>query len=354
MEVVLSAVDPRGDLRSHSGFCLPAQIAHGAVLDLAQQGVHLVFLPQVARMPYRDSGKDSYLCPITQAGPYFLAKAFPDTQFLSPVLDFTNLYAASAAMIEMAVRELGVSRELAGEAWATAVGNQTRAECTLIEMGKQALAQALAADKPAIILAGHSYNAYTSEASQSVGKKLSSMGVLVIPADCLMPSGTGPTVWHFANQIMNAASLAKRHPNLFLLSVSNFSCTIDAFTHSLLASELESKPYLTLEIDAHTADAGVQTRLEAFLDIVQNYRAAQPSLAKPFTPCRLVKGGAVSTSNGEGAAHRPAGETPCLELLAVSRRVHRDGLRLAGFACRPGCASRSQPTRPRPAVYFRP
>jgi hypothetical protein len=69
MEVVLSGVDPRGDLRSHSGFCLPAQIAHGAVLDLAHHDVHLVFLPQVARMPQHDSGKDSYLCPITQAGP---------------------------------------------------------------------------------------------------------------------------------------------------------------------------------------------------------------------------------------------------------------------------------------------
>ena len=89
MEVVLSAVDPRGDLRSHSGFCLPAQIAHGAVLDLAQRGVRLVFLPHVVRMPQHNSCKDSYLCPITQAGPYFLAKAFPDTHFLSPVLDFT-------------------------------------------------------------------------------------------------------------------------------------------------------------------------------------------------------------------------------------------------------------------------
>ena len=299
IKVVLSGVDPRGDLKSHSGFCLPAQIAHGAVMDLAQKGVHVVFLPQVARMPQYDSGKDSYLCPITQAGPYFLAKAFPDTQFLSPVLDFTNLYAANAAMTEMAVRELGVSREFANEAWAAAVGEQTKADCALIEIGRQALTEALAADKPAIILAGHSYNAFTPEASQSVGKKLSSMGVHVIPADCLMPAGAGPTVWHFANQILNAALLAKQHPNLFLLSVSNFSCTIDAFTHSLLASELGSKPYLILEIDAHTADAGVQTRLEAFLDIVQNYRAAQPSLAGPFTLCRLVTGGCVITSDGE-------------------------------------------------------
>jgi len=299
MEAVLSAVDPRGDLKSHSGFCLPAQIAHGAVLDLAQKGVRVVFLPQVARMPQNETCKDSYLCPITQAGPYFLAKAFPDVHFLSPVLDFTNGYTASMAMIEMAVRPLGVSQELASKAWALAVVAQTEAECALMEMGRQALAQALADGKPAVLLAGHSYNAYTPEASQSVGKKLSSMGVQVIPADCLMPVGAGPTVWHFANQILNAASLTKQHPNLFLLSIGNFSCTIDAFTHALLASELGSKPYLILEIDAHTADAGVQTRLEAFLDIVQNYHASQPIPAQPFAPCKLVKGGAVFTSDGE-------------------------------------------------------
>jgi predicted CoA-substrate-specific enzyme activase len=299
MEVVLSAVDPRGDLKSHSGFCLPAQIAHGALLDLEKQNVRLVFMPQVARMAHYDACKDSYLCPITQAGPYFLAKAFPGAQFLSPVLDFTGGYAPNAAMTEMAVRELGVSRELANDAWTMAVAAQTEAESSLIEMGHQALAEALATGKPAILLAGHSYNAYTQEASQSVGKKLSSMGVVAIPADCLLPTGAGPTAWHFANQILNAASLAKQYPSLFLLSISNFSCTIDAFTHSMLASELGSKPYLILEIDAHTADAGVQTRLEAFLDIVQNYQAAQPSAAKPFKACQLVKGGFVVSSSGE-------------------------------------------------------
>jgi predicted nucleotide-binding protein (sugar kinase/HSP70/actin superfamily) len=215
MEAVLSDVDSRGELKSHSGFCLPAQIAHGAVMDLAQHGVRLVFLPQVARMPHDDSQKDSYLCPITQAGPYFLAKAFPETRFLSPVLDFSRGYAANSAMADMAVHELGSSREKASEAWAVAVGAQTEAECALIEMGRQALALTLATGKPAILLAGHSYNAYTPEASQSVGKKLSSMGVQVIPADCLMPVGTGPTVWHFANQILNAALLAKRHPTFF-------------------------------------------------------------------------------------------------------------------------------------------
>jgi predicted nucleotide-binding protein (sugar kinase/HSP70/actin superfamily) len=299
MEVALSDVDPRGDLSSHSGFCFPAQIAHGAVLDLVKKGVSLIFIPHVVRMPHPNQCKDSYLCPITQAEPYFLAKAFPDRRLLSPVLEFINGYETCTAMVDMAVAELGIGRELAANAWAAAVRAQTDAESKLRDLGKQALDEAITAGKPAILLAGHSYNAFTPEASQSVGKKLSSMGVSVIPADCLLSAGEGPTSWHFANQILNAVGIAKQHPNLFLLSVSNFSCTIDAFTHSMLASEMGSKPYLVLEIDAHTADAGVQTRLEAFLDIIHNYREVQTIGAYPFTRCRVVPGGRVIRSNGE-------------------------------------------------------
>jgi predicted CoA-substrate-specific enzyme activase len=201
MDVLLSDVDPRGDLTSNSGFCFPAQIAHGAVLDLTRRGVELIFIPHVMRMPHPNQCRESYLCPITQAEPYFLAKAFPSSRLLSPVLDFTNGYGSCSALIDSTMQNLGVTQEAAEAAWKAAVEAQTSAERTLSEMGQQALAAAVAAGKPAILLAGHSYNAFTPEASQSVGKKLSSMGVAVIPADCLLPVGEGPTSWHFANQI---------------------------------------------------------------------------------------------------------------------------------------------------------
>ncbi|HET7006599.1 MAG TPA: acyl-CoA dehydratase activase, partial [Candidatus Binatia bacterium] len=243
MEVVLSEIDPRGELKSNAGFCFPAQIAHGAVLDLVQRGVELIFLPHLLRMPEREAWKETYLCPITQASPYFLAKAYPQIRLLSPLLDFNAGYAASSAMVELAVNELGQARDFAQRQWAAAVEAQTQAETDMQQLGQAALAQALAANQPAIVLAGHSYNAFTPEGSQSVGKKLSSMGVAAIPADCLIAAGAGPTSWHFANQVMNAVNVVKQHANLFLLCVSNFSCTIDAFTQSLLASEMGSKPY---------------------------------------------------------------------------------------------------------------
>ena len=302
MEVVLSDIDPRGELKSNAGFCFPAQIAHGAVLDLVQRGVELIFLPHVLRMPEREAWKETYLCPITQASPYFLAKAYPQIHLLAPLLDFSDGYAASSALVEMAVNELGQARDLAEQQWIKAVRAQTQAEFEMQQLGQTALAKAIAANRPAIVLAGHSYNAFTPEGSQSVGKKLSSMGVAAIPADCLITAGAGPTSWHFANQVMNAVNVVKQHPNLFLLCVSNFSCTIDAFTQSMLASEMGSKPYLILEIDAHTADAGVQTRLEAFLDIVRNFRAGQSSRADRFSPARLTSGGQLLRANGERVA----------------------------------------------------
>ncbi len=302
MEVVLSDVDPRGELKSNAGFCFPAQIAHGAVLDLVRRDVKLIFLPHVSHMPSPNPSRDCLLCPITQASPYFVAKAFPGLRLLSPLLDFTKGYAASPGLVEMAVNDLAKPRELARQAWTAAVRAQTEVERALGELGRNALSQAVTSGKPAILLAGHSYNAFTPEASQSVGKKLSSMGIAVIPADCLAPVGEGPMSWHFANQILNAVAIAKQHPNLFLLCVSNFSCTIDAFTQSVLASEMGAKPYLILEIDAHTADAGVQTRLEAFLDIVRNYRESQAVRRAPFVPCRLAGHGRIIRSNGESVA----------------------------------------------------
>ena len=282
-----------------------------------RQGVGLIFLPQVKRLPQAMPCRDCFLCPITQASPYVLAKAFPEVRFFAPVLDFRNGYDhAGPALVPLAMQELHVSREQAERAWAAAVRAQQEAEQVLWDLGQQALEQAVAQGQPAILLAGHSYNAFTPEASLSVSKKLTSMGVRVIPADCLRPVAEGSTAWYFANQILNAVALARRHANLFLLCVSNFSCTIDAFSHAQLASEMGSKPYLILEIDAHAADAGIQTRLEAFLDIIHSYRetrrearllqeAGLLSASGPegrqekFTPCRLATGGRVLRSNHE-------------------------------------------------------
>ncbi|UCD32080.1 MAG: activase, partial [Desulfobacterales bacterium] len=99
----------------------------------------------------------------------------------------------------------------------------------------------------------------------------------------------------------------KRHPQLFGTFITNFSCGPDSFIIGYFRDIMGRKPSLTLELDSHTADAGLETRIEAFLDIVDRYRqlVAKRKIdhkQQIFVPSRvfLQNGTAmVTTSSGE-------------------------------------------------------
>ncbi|MFV2014320.1 MAG: acyl-CoA dehydratase activase, partial [Candidatus Heimdallarchaeota archaeon] len=273
-QVVLSGIDSDGELTVNAPFCFPTQIAHGAVLDLIRREennkskVDYVFFPQVQRMPHHGV-ENAYLCPITQASPFILKKAFSNVEFLSPSIDFIDGYESDNELISYFEREFNIPLNILQNAYLAAIGKQQSIEAEMMKLGKRALELAISEDKPAILLVGRSYNAFPNETSQSIGRKLSSKGIITIPYDCLGSSTNSSTTWYFSNLILDAVKLAKKHDNLFILYISNFGCSIDSFTQEYLRREMNSKPYLKLEIDSHSADAGTQTRLEAFLDIIQ-------------------------------------------------------------------------------------
>ena len=51
--------------------------------------------------------------------------------------------------------------------------------------------------------------------------------------------------------------------------IGNFRCGPDSFIMHFVSEALKGKPTLQLEIDEHSADAGLITRLEAFLDSIR-------------------------------------------------------------------------------------
>ena len=355
MEVVLSGMDPGGDLKAYSGFCFPMQIAHRAVLDLVRHGTQLAFMPRLVRMPQVNPCRDSDLCPISQAAPDVLAKAFPEIRFLSPLLDFANGYETSSAMVETAVRELGTRREVAEQAWRSAVRAQTAVDRALRDLGDRALAEAVALGKPAILLAGHSYNAFSAEASQSVGKKLSSMGVTVIPADCLPPVKAGATSWHFANQLLNAAAIAKQHSNLFRRRREQFRLH-DRRVHALHAGIRNGRQAVPRSRDRCSRRR--RRRPNAPGSVPGDHRA--PSRRRG-QPCRAVR--AVPPRAGRSGhrfewrarqVDRPAREDLLPELLSLPHAGHDDGRPLAGPACGRGHAAGSLFARPRSRAHVWP
>jgi predicted nucleotide-binding protein (sugar kinase/HSP70/actin superfamily) len=113
--------------------------------------------------------------------------------------------------------------------------------------------------------------------------------------------------WGMGQLILKAARAVKRHPQLFGTYITNFSCGPDSFIVGYFRSLMGQKPSLTLELDSHTADAGLETRVEAFLDIVAAYRQllAKKMIVqkeRAFVPARIELGKGkfnLITSSGE-------------------------------------------------------
>ena len=72
--------------------------------------------------------------------------------------------------------------------------------------------------------------------------------------------------WRSGQRILKAAMAIRENPNLYPIYIGNFSCGPDSFILKYFKRELQGKPFLHIEIDEHSADAGAITRCEAFLD----------------------------------------------------------------------------------------
>ena len=67
--------------------------------------------------------------------------------------------------------------------------------------------------------------------------------------------------------------MLKNYENIYITYITNFSCAPDSFMLHYIKWIMGTKPFLVLELDSHSADAGVDTRVEAFLDIISGYRS---------------------------------------------------------------------------------
>lgn len=308
----------RGRKKVHSSFCYPAELAHGFMQDLLDKKPDFIFLPAISRLPLEvpTNGKvirDQCSCVIMGSEPYYLRSAFQipeETKLVTPVLDFKKGIAAQEANFIQIAAEMGINdRKKASQAFTCAVGQQEAFFATRRKIGEEALEQ-LKQDpgKTGIVLFGRAYNAFSSVANLGIPQKFASRGTVVIPSDCLPFQNepqTQPMNWAAGEELLRVARYVQRHPQLYGAFITNFSCGPDSFLVGYFRKIMGSKPSLTLELDSHSADAGIDTRVEAFLDIVERDRRIEGERQQKEDPASL--GGTVmrkgkiycQTSHGE-------------------------------------------------------
>ncbi len=306
--VLPDSVSVEGMDKRNAAFCHPAEIAHGYFYSLLEHEprVDYIFLPQVRGIPTTNNHPESHTCPFVQAEPYYLSTTYrkkiaeleqKGTIVLKPYINMiAGIEASAATMIETA-EQMGVSGPAATRALEKAISRQKACQDAMRSLGEQAIAQ-LEQDTEniAVVIFGRPYNAFVETANMGIPHKLASRGVQVIPLDFLPieeEASKRHMYWGMGQRILQAARYVKRHQQLFGTYITNFSCGPDSFLIGYFRDIMGLKPSLTLELDSHTADAGIETRIEAFLDIVSEYRqlliGKQPVFSKgSFTPARTI------------------------------------------------------------------
>ena len=276
--------------------CLPVELVHGHVLNLIEKQVDYIFLPFVVNVKgSKENPTNNCNCPWIQATPYLVKAAFTDDKIqdalLIPSLHFRYFErVARKELQEFVYAKFHISQKECNRAIDKANEAQNLFELKVKQRGKKILENLNPNDR-SLVLLGRPYN--TGDPAQNLGlvKKLINMGILPIPVDFLPLDERSvfkdyhSMYWPNGQKILAAAKYIARKDNLFAVYISNFRCGPDSFLLHFVKSELKGKPFLHLEIDEHSADAGSVTRCEAFLDSLKGYdKQRDTRLAKQKTP----------------------------------------------------------------------
>jgi len=108
-----------------------------------------------------------------------------------------------------------------------------------------------------------------------MGRHLAKLGIKALPMDYLDVDAEDLSdfpmmYWGQGAKILRTAKRIARMPNWYGVHLTNFSCGADSFIEHFYRHILRDKPSLILELDEHSAVAGLLTRIEAYQNVVRN------------------------------------------------------------------------------------
>ncbi len=334
LEVVLS--EPTSNTTIQRGIeqvpaqpCYPVKVAYGHCAELLERQVDYLLLPSIASMNKSFEGCEfTQLCPFVQSFGFQIQSAMGDRLDRTKLLT-TPMYLGDGqrpmklSFVRLAA-ELNRPAGQARKAMRKALAAQAAFEKDLRDKGREILGS-LAPDQKLFILVSRPYNGCDTGMNLQLARKLADMGAMLVPMDFLDLQSAELSnrslheemYWVSGQKILRAAEILRSDPRLFGIYLSNFSCGPDSFLQSFFKDCLRGKPSLHLELDEHSADAGLVTRLEAFLDSLRNYHPAEPK-TQPSGP-----------SNGELSL---AGRTVYVPYMGDCAHGLSAGFRAFGFA----------------------
>lgn len=264
--------------------CLPIKIFHGHVVSLKDK-VDFLFIPR-----FTSISKNEYICPKFGGLPDMVRHTLKG---LPPIIDTEVDLRKKKSKAKKAAMEIGSyfsdNKSKVNDAFEKAlVGykifrNKLQKGILPMEiLGKRQRVSNTASEEPMnIVIIGHVYNIYDSYVNMDMMYKLMDKGVNVITVDMMNPNDINKKAsslnkrmfWNFGRKAVGGALYALEREDIHgIIYLMSFGCGLDSFLSDMVERRIRQNrnvPFTILTLDEHSGEAGLETRLEAFMDMVR-------------------------------------------------------------------------------------
>lgn len=242
--------------------CLPVKVFHGHVASIKDK-CDLLVVPRIMRLR-----KGEFICPKFCGLPEMVKNSIRDM----PEIIGEPIYATSEKELYTWARSAGEritsNRDKILTSFKKAKEEQKNFKIGINDMGYNIK----------VALAGHPYNIYDNFVNMNVVKKLNKLGVGAISEEYVNDDDMEKQVkklfkrpfWTFARNSYGFTTYLSEYKKVDgIVYVSSFACGIDSIVIELIKDRIGSFPILVLKVDEHTGEAGLDTRIEAFVDMLE-------------------------------------------------------------------------------------
>jgi predicted CoA-substrate-specific enzyme activase len=265
--------------------CYPIKIVYGHIANLLKKEVDMIFLPSLIKVMegVDDFESGAYICPYVQTIGSSLKVRFDfekhGVRFVNSIISLSSDQGNLKNNLKSIASDLKLNDREFGRAIEAGVQAYRMYRQSLVDEGRRILDE-LGDDEKALAIVSRPYNGYDRKLSLELPDKIRHLGVKAIPLD-MLDIGAGDVefpfmYWRYGRKLLAAADFVRNHPKLFAVYITSFGCGPDSFISHFFRRAMSGKPYLQLELDEHSADAGLITRCEAFIDSLRFHRFKPP------------------------------------------------------------------------------
>jgi len=138
-------------------------------------------------------------------------------------------------------------------------------------------------NKGNIAVIGHPYLLYDEHVNHRIIHRLEQAGYRVLTPEMLTPAQVEPVIsrlvgrpyWTYEEDVVGAGGCYLESEITGVIGLSTFGCGPDSLMMNIVhryAVSNSAVPFMSLTLEEHTAETGIVTRLEAFLDMIQRSR----------------------------------------------------------------------------------